>query len=57
MCPCEGDITTGAFGEVAKLEEYLRMIEIQQKEVDRIPFSALLKTATILRKVLDVISN
>ena len=47
-------IVVGALGAVAKLEEYLGMIEIQQKEVDRIQFSALLGTATILRKVLDV---
>ena len=45
----------GALGAVAKLEEYLGMIKIQQKEVDRIQFSALLGTATILRKVLDVL--
>ena len=43
-----------ALGAVAKLEEYLGMIEIQQKEVDRIQLSALLGMATILRKVLDV---
>ena len=47
-------VVVGALGAVAKLEEYLGMIEIQQKEVDRIQFSALLGTATILRKVLDV---
>ena len=44
----------GALGAVAKLEEYLGMIKTQQKEVNRIQFSALLGTATILRKVLDV---
>ena len=44
----------GALGAVAKLEEYLGMIELQQKEVDRIQFSALVGTATILRKVLNV---
>ena len=43
-----------ALGAVAKLEECLGMIKIQQKEVDRIQFSALLGMATILRKVLDV---
>ena len=47
-------VVVGALGAVAKLEEYLGMIKIQQKEVDRIQFSALLGTATILRKVLDV---
>ena len=47
-------VVVGALGAVAKLEEYLGMIEIQQKEVDRIQFSALLGTATILTKVLDV---
>ena len=47
-------VVVGALGAVAKLEEYLGMIEIQQKEVDRIQFSALLGMATILRKVLDV---
>ena len=47
-------VVVGALGAVAKLEEYLGMIKIQQKEVDRIQYSALLGTATILRKVLDV---
>ena len=47
-------VVVGALGAVAKLEEYLGMIQIQQKEVDRIQFSALLGMATILRKVLDV---
>ena len=47
-------VVVRALGAVAKLEEYQGMIEIQQKEVDRIQFSALLGTATILRKVLDV---
>ena len=47
-------VVVEAIGAVAKLEEYLGMIEIQQKEVDRIQFSALLGMATILRKVLDV---
>ena len=47
-------VVVGALGAVAKLEEYLGMIEIQQKELGRIQFSALLETATILRKVLDV---
>ena len=47
-------VFVGALGAVAKLEEYLGMIEIQQKEVDNIQFSALLGTATIPRKVLDV---
>ena len=39
---------------MAKLEEYLGMIEIEQKEVDRIQFFALFGMATILRKLLDV---
>ena len=39
-------VVVGALGAVAKLEEYLGMIKIQQKEVDRIQFSALLGTAT-----------
>ena len=47
-------VVVGALAAVAKLEEYLGMIKTQQKEVDRIQFSALLGTATILRKVLDV---
>ena len=47
-------VVVRARGAVAKLEEYLGMIEIQQKKVDKIQFSALLGTATILRKVLDV---
>ena len=49
-------VVVGALGAVAKLEEYLGMIKIQQKEVDdRTQFSALLGTATIMRKVvLDV---
>ena len=47
-------VVAGALGAVAKLEEYLGTIEIQQKEVERIQFSALLGTATILRKVLNV---
>ena len=47
-------VVVGALGAVAKLEEYLGMIKTQQKEVDRIQFSALLGMATILRKVLDV---
>ena len=34
-------VVVGALGAVAKLEEYLGMIEIQQKKVDRIQFSAL----------------
>ena len=47
-------VVVGAIGAMAKLEEYLGMIEIQQKEVDRIQFSPLLGMATILlRKVLD----
>ena len=47
-------VVVGALGAVAKLEEYLGMIETQQKEVDRIQLSALLGTASILRKVLEV---
>ena len=47
-------IVVGALGAVAKLEEYMRMLDIEIKEVDRVQFSALLGTARILRRVLDI---
>ena len=48
-------IVVGALGAVAKLEEYMRMLDIEIKEVDRVQFSALLGTARILRRVLDIL--
>lgn len=44
-----------ALGTVVNIGEYLRMLEIEEKEVERVQFSALLGSATILRKVLHVL--
>ena len=47
-------IVIGALGAVARLDEYMSMLEIERNEVDRVQFSALLGSARILRKVLDI---
>ena len=47
-------VVVGALGAVANLEEHMGMLDIQKKEVDRVQFSALLGSARILRKVLDI---
>ena len=47
-------IVVGALGAVARLDEYMSMLDIERKEVDRVQFSALLGSARILRKVLDI---
>ena len=47
-------VVVGALGAVARLEEELSMLDIDKKEVDRVQFSALLGSARILRKVLDM---
>ena len=47
-------VVVGASGAVANLEEHMGMLDIQKKEVDRVQFSALLGSARILRKVLDI---
>ena len=47
-------IIVGALGAVANLHEQMEMLEIEKKEVDRVQFSALLGSARILRKVLDI---
>ena len=47
-------VVVGALGAVARLEEELSMLDIDKKEVDRVQFSALLGSARILRKVLDI---
>ena len=45
---------SGALGAVAQLTEYMGMLDIQKKEVDRVQFSALLGSVRILRRVLDI---
>lgn len=47
-------VVVGALGAVGKLEEHLEMLDVSKKEVDRVQFSALLGSARILRKVLDI---
>ena len=47
-------IVVGALGAVANLEEELSRLELGRKEVDRAQFSALLGSARILRRVLDI---
>ena len=47
-------IIVGALGAVDKLQEQMELLEIEKKEVDRVQFSALLGSARILRKVLDI---
>ena len=47
-------IIVGALGAVANLHEQMEMLEIEKKEVDRVQFTALLGSARILRKVLDI---
>ena len=47
-------IVVGALGSVARLDKYISMLEIKNKKVDRVQLSALLGTAKILRKVLDI---
>jgi hypothetical protein len=47
-------IVVGALGAVANLHEQMEMLEMDKKDVDRVQFSALLGSARILRKVLDI---
>ena len=47
-------VVVGALGAVAHLEEELAKLDIGRKEVDRAQFSALLGSARILRRVLDI---
>lgn len=47
-------IVVGALGAVANLEEELSRLDLGRKEVDRAQFSALLGSARILRRVLDI---
>ena len=47
-------VVVGALGAMANLGEELTKLDIEKKEVDRVQFSALLGSARILRKVLDI---
>ena len=47
-------IVVGALGTVASLNEYMSMLNIEKKEVDKVQFFARLKNARILRKNLDI---
>ena len=47
-------IVVGALGAVANIHERMEMLEIEKKEIDRVQFAALLGSARILRKVLDI---
>ena len=47
-------IVVGPLGAVANLEEELSRLDLGRKEVDKVKFSALLGSARILRRVLDI---
>ena len=47
-------IVVGALGAVQNLEEELKKLDIERKEIDRVQFAALLGSARILRRVLGL---
>ena len=47
-------IVVGALGAVVSLDEYMSMVHIGKREVDRVQLSDLFKSTKILRKVLDI---
>lgn len=48
-------IVVGVLGAVSQLEEYMRMLDINKRKVDRVQLSTLFSSAKMLRKVvLDI---
>ena len=47
-------IVIGALGAVENVEEELHKLNIERKEISKVQFAALLGSARILRKVLDL---